>query len=75
MKTAELASAPPETWNKKNLPSDIERFEETTPGVRGFIQKLPSTAKDLVQRRPGLVALSVAALAGCVLAWYFARRD
>jgi hypothetical protein len=75
MKTAELASAPAETWNKKNLPSDIERFEQSPGGITSVLQQLPSTAKDFVRRRPGMIALSLAALGTFALIWYFARRD
>ncbi len=72
---ANIASAPAETWNQKNLPSDIERFEESPGETMATIKELPSAAVGLVRRNRGtvMVVLAVAAVAG--LAWYLATPD
>ncbi len=74
MNTAELASASAETWNKKNQPSEIERFEETPSGPSAWFQRLPSAAADMFKRRGNTLWVSVAVVSALGLVWYFYNR-
>ncbi|HEV2393943.1 MAG TPA: hypothetical protein VG146_16445 [Verrucomicrobiae bacterium] len=65
-----IASAPAETWNQKNLHSDIEQFEQSP---RDAIKHLPSATMGLARRRPGVFILALIGILGLV--WYFTKRD
>jgi len=76
MKTARLASESAETWNQKNLPSDIERFDEASAGTKKILRELPSAAFGIARRRPATVLLIAAAIACAAgLAWWLSERD
>lgn len=70
-----IASASPRTWNRKNLPSDIERYGGSGKTLK-VIRQIPSAATLLVRRRPVIVIASVAVVMGLALGfWIFAERD
>jgi hypothetical protein len=70
-----IASAPAAVWNRKNLPSNIERFGER--GGRGAeaIKELPAAIVGFARRQPGLAILGLAAITVLGLVWYFSERD
>ncbi|MGH7971194.1 MAG: hypothetical protein ACREIC_20935, partial [Limisphaerales bacterium] len=70
------ASESAETWNQKNLPTDIERFDETSGETTRMLRGLPSAAFGVARRRPGMVLMVAATIAGAVgLTWYLSQRD
>lgn len=69
-----LASASAETWNQKNLPSNIERFGEGG-GTGAFLEQLPSTAVAFMKRRQGVMIASLAILGVLGVLWYLSQND
>lgn len=70
-----IASAPASVWNRKNLPSAIERLPQRPSRTTQMAKQLPGAVMGFARRQPGLVILSLAVLAGLGLAWYLAERD
>lgn len=70
-----LASATPKTWNRKNLPSEIERYEQGSGGTIRTIRKLPSAAAAVARRQPAIVTASLVAVGILGVFWYLASRD
>lgn len=63
------------TWNQKNLPSDIERFDQTSGGTARLIRRLPSVAVGLARRRPRILALALAVLGVVGLVWFLSEQE
>jgi hypothetical protein len=68
-----LASASAGTWNQKNLPSDVEPFEQDPVRARGMVGRAPAAALALARRRP--VLFLVAAVGVLSLVWIVSHRD
>ncbi len=63
-----IASRSARAWNQKNLPSDLERFEESPK--EGILGQVSSAAADIAQTRRGVLILSLAAMAVVSLVWF-----
>ncbi len=72
---AKLAAASPETWNEKNLPSDIERTEGEPGEVTGLLKELPSAAAAFARRRSSILVLSIVALSLLGVFWYLSKGE
>jgi len=67
-----IPSMPAATWNRKNLPSDIEWAEQSPRGME-ILRQLPSATLGLARRRPFVLILVAAGILG--LFWYSSRHD
>ncbi len=65
-----IASESARAWNQKNLPSDLERFEESHNEGKSIIGQVSSAAAGIAQTRRGVLILSLAAMAFISLVWF-----
>ena len=68
-----IASAAAETWNQKNLPSDVERLEQSPEPTKDAIEHLSSAILGVARRRTGVFILAAIGILGLV--WCFSKRD
>ncbi len=70
-----LGSASARAWNQKNLPSDLERFDESPGDVATLVRQVPAATAALFRSRRGLIVLSLAVVGALGLIWYLNRED